>query len=95
MSVVKSLARLLAADGTLIGEGRAYIHLRREPADAQPVNGTVSLDWWDDAAPAPAALELADGPSLSLRVESDRLSGCVVGRILRYQTQWPGVAPRS
>jgi hypothetical protein len=32
-----------------------------------------------------------DGPRLLLRLESDRLSSCVVGRILRYQVDWPGV----
>jgi hypothetical protein len=29
---------------------------------------------------------------LPLRLESDRLSGCLVGRILRYQIDWPGQA---
>ena len=90
MAVVKSPARLLAADGTLIGEGRAYVHLRQDAASAQPVAGTISLDWWDDAAPAPAVVALAGGPSLPIQVESDKLSGCMVGRILRYQSVWPG-----
>ncbi len=91
MAVHKALARLRAADGSLIGEGRAYVHLRQPGGLAQPAQGTVSLDWWDDAAPAPARLDLVDGPTLEIRVESDRLSGCVVGRILRYQATWPGL----
>ncbi len=93
MAVVKSPARLLAADGSLIGEGRAYVHLPRDAAVAQPVTGTLSLDWWDDAARAPAVVALSDGPSLSIQVESDKLSGCVVGRILRYSCVWPGADP--
>lgn len=93
MPVHKAPARLIAADGTLIGEGRAFLHLRLGPGAPQPTQGTVSLDWWDDAAPAPARLALQGGPTLTLAVESDRLSGCVVGRILRYQTEWPGLPP--
>ena len=92
MSVFKAPARLLSADDTLIGEGRAYIHLRAPATHPQDVQGTVSLDWWDDAAAAPALLALASGPVLSLAVESDHLSGCVVGRILRYRTHWPGTS---
>lgn len=90
MAVRKSAARLEASDGALIGEGRAYLHLRLPAEQPQAVQGTVSLDWWDEAAPAPARLVLADGPALPLRVESDRLSGCMVGRIVRYQADWPG-----
>ena len=91
MTVRKSLARLLAADGTPIGEGRAYLHLRLPDAEPQSAQGTLSLDWWNDA-PSPQAptLELADGPKLLLRLESDRLSSCMVGRILRYHVDWPG-----
>jgi hypothetical protein len=93
VSVRKGLARLVAADGALIGEGRAYVHLREPDALRQSAQGTLSLDWWDDAlSTSDARLELIDGPTLALRLESDRLSGCLVGRILRYQTDWPGQA---
>jgi hypothetical protein len=34
---------------------------------------------------------LADGPTMAITVASDRLTGCMVGRILRYRTLWPGV----
>ena len=91
MSVHKGLARLLATDGAVIGEGRAYLHLHQPAAQAQPAQGTLSLDWWDDAGDTAAArLELIDGPTLQLRLQSDHLSGCVAGRILRYETDWPG-----
>ena len=95
MSVRKAAAELRASDGSLIGEGRAFLHLRLPEAQPQPIQGTLSLDWWDDAALAPATLVLADGPELTIDVDSDRLSGCVVGRILRYRTQWPGADPLS
>lgn len=91
MAVHRSQAQLLAPDGVVIGEGRAYLHLRQPEAQPQPAQGTLSLDWWDEAA-APARLRLANGPLLDLQVDSDHLSGCVVGRILRYQTTWPGTA---
>ena len=91
MSVHKSMARLLTSDGSVIGEGRAYVHLPRPASEAQPAQGTLSLDWWNDAAPA--RLALASGPMLELRVESDKLSGCIQGRVLRYTTDWPGVSP--
>ena len=91
MSVRKGLARLVASDGGLIGEGRAYVHLREPDVQPQVAQGTLSLDWWDDAlSTSEARLELVDGPTLALRLESDRLSGCLVGRILRYQVDWPG-----
>ena len=91
MAVFKSLARLVSADGALIGEGRAYIHLRQPAAQAQLAQGTVSLDWWaEDVATHGTSLELADGPRLDLKVQSDKLSECVVGRILRYSADWPG-----
>src|SRR5919201_1834614 len=48
MSVLKSPARLLAADGSPIGEGRAYLHLRLPEAQPQSATGTLSLDWWND-----------------------------------------------
>ncbi len=92
MSVHKAGARLEAEDGTVLGEGRAYIHLRQSEPTPQAAQGTLSLDWWEEAAPAPARLVLDSGPVLQLRVDSDRLSGCMVGRILRYQTDWPGLA---
>jgi hypothetical protein len=88
MAVKKSLARLLTADGSSIGEGRAYLHLRLPEAQAQPASGTLSLDWWTDAQPT--HLQLTDGPTLPLSVESDKLSACIDGRVLRYTTQWPG-----
>ena len=92
MSVRKGLARLLAADGVLIGEGRAFLHLRLPDAEAQAAQGTLSLDWWnDEPSPQGASLELIDGPTLPLRLDGDRLSGCMVGRILRYHVDWPGV----
>jgi hypothetical protein len=91
MTVHKTRARLLDADGTLIGEGRAYLHLRLPDAEPQTAQGTLSLDWWNDASSAgQARLELVDGPTLSLTLESDKLSGCINGRILRYKTTWPG-----
>jgi hypothetical protein len=93
MTVHKTTARLLAADGALIGEGRAYLHLRQPAAEAQPAQGTLSLDWWDDALSTEnASLALADGPTLSLSLQTDHLSGCLDGRILRYATTWPGLA---
>jgi hypothetical protein len=91
VSVRKGQARLLAANGALIGEGRAYVHLREPEGQSQSAQGTLSLDWWDDAlSTSDARLELIDGPTLPLRLESDRLSGCITGRILRYQLDWPG-----
>lgn len=93
MSVRKGPARLLAADGRSIGEGRAYLHLRRPEPEPQPAQGTLSLDWWDDAlSTRDARLELIDGPTLALKLASDRLSGCMEGRIIRYTTEWPGTS---
>ena len=93
MAVHKSAARLLAADGALIGEGRAYVHLRLPASQPQRAQGTLSLDWWDNTVQAEGArLELTDGPRLDLEVEADKLSACVVGRILRYSADWPGQA---
>jgi hypothetical protein len=93
MAVHKAAARLLAADGSLIGEGRAFLHLRLPAAQPQRAQGTLSLDWWDQEVQAAGArLELADGPSVALQVEADRLSECMVGRILRYSADWPGQA---
>jgi hypothetical protein len=91
MSVRKAPARLRAGDGSVVGEGRAYVHLREPETLPQPAQGTLSLDWWDESAPAPVEVELADGPVLAITVESDRLAGCMLGRILRYQLVWPGV----
>jgi hypothetical protein len=91
MSVRQGPARLLAADGRSIGEGRAYLHLRRPEPEPQAAQGTLSLDWWDDAlSTRDARLELIDGPTLALELASDRLSGCIAGRILRYTAAWPG-----
>jgi hypothetical protein len=90
MTVLKAGARLLGADGATLGEGRAYVHLRAERDVRQACQGTLSLDWWEPTGPAPATLVLENGPTLSIVVDSDRLSGCVVGRILRYQTTCPG-----
>ena len=93
MAVHKALARLRSASGAVIGEGRAYIHLRRPDAQAQAAQGTLSLDWWDEASSTQGArLELADGPTLPISVDSDHLRGCVTGRVLRYQTDWPGAS---
>jgi hypothetical protein len=90
---VKSAARLVDGAGTVVGEGRAYIHLQAPREQSQSAHGTISLDWWDDAADAPARIELAlIEDSLPIDVQSDRLSGCMVGRILRYQATWPGHA---
>jgi hypothetical protein len=90
--VHKSTARLLDAAGAVIGEGRAYVHLRLPSSQAQTVQGTLSLDWWaDDASLDAAHLALTDGPDLAMRVESNHLRECVVGRILRYSADWPGV----
>jgi len=91
MPVRKAPARLRASDGSVVGEGRAYVHLREPETQPQPAQGTLSLDWWDESAPAPVEVELADGPTLAITVASDRLTGCVVGRILRYQALWPGI----
>jgi hypothetical protein len=93
MAVKKSLARLLAADGAAIGEGRAYLHLRLPEAQAQTATGTLSLDWWTDAQPA--HLELSDGPTLALTLQSDKLSACIDGRVLRYTVEWPGGSTSS
>lgn len=94
MSVHKSAARLRSADGALIGEGRAYLHLARPAGEAQRAQGTLALDWWDDGHSArEARLELADGPTLDLDVQSDKLSGCIQGRVLRYTVAWPGSRP--
>ena len=91
MAVFKSAARLVGADGSLIGEGRAYLHLRQPATEAQATQGTLSLDWWtDDGATRDAHLELTDGPRLALNVQSDKLSECIEGRILRYSAEWPG-----
>ena len=91
MSVRKGPGRLLAVDGAPIGEGRAYLHLRLSETQRQLVQGTLSLDWWDDNWQGQhARLELADGPSLALDLQSDRISACINGRVLRYQTEWPG-----
>jgi hypothetical protein len=94
MSVRKSQARLLTAGGQLIGEGRAYLHLRQPDTEPQPAQGTLSLDWWNDVSDTEGQgnprLELHEGPLLTLQLESDRLSSCIAGRILRYQTEWPG-----
>jgi hypothetical protein len=91
LTVRKGLARLVASDGTPIGEGRAYLHLRLPDAEPQTAQGTLSLDWWsDEPSPTGASLQLVDGPSMILRLESDRLGGCIAGRILRYQVNWPG-----
>lgn len=93
MTVHKASARLLAADGREIGAGRAYIHLRQAAAEVQSAQGTLSLDWSDDDAPThELRLALEDGPLLALQVQSDKLSGCINGRVLRYTTRWPGVA---
>jgi hypothetical protein len=91
VSVRKGLARLVAADGQAIGEGRAYLHLRQPELEPQAAQGTLSLDWWDDAlSTRDARLELIGGPTLQLKLASDRLSGCMTGRIMRYTTDWPG-----
>jgi len=91
MGVRKAQARLLTADGRPMGEGRAYLHLRHPEPEAQRAQGTLSLDWWDEALSThDARLELIDGPTLALTLASDRLSGCMEGRILRYTTDWPG-----
>jgi hypothetical protein len=92
MAVKKGLARLLTADGSAIGEGRAYLHLRLPEAQAQPATGTLSLDWWTDAQPT--HLELSDGPTLALTLESDKLSACIQNRVLRYTVAWPGAPTR-
>ena len=93
MTVKKSSARLLAAGGALIGEGRAFIHLRQSMDLPQAAQGTLSLDWWDESSStADALLELTDGPRLEPRLDSDRLSSCMVGRILRFQVDWPGAS---
>jgi hypothetical protein len=82
---------LLTADGRSIGEGRAYLHLRLPEPQPQPAQGTLSLDWWDDAlSTRDARLELIDGPTLALKLASDRLGGCMEGRIIRYTTDWSG-----
>jgi hypothetical protein len=92
MSVHKSAGRLLARDGLVLGEGRAYLHLARPSSEAQSAEGTMSLDWWNDASLDDSPLlSLADGPTLELTVTANKLSGCIQGRVLRYTTQWPGI----
>ena len=67
MAVHKSLARLVDADGEVIGEGRAYLHLRLPKEEPQRASGTLSLDWWDESRTTSGArLDLVDGPRLSL-----------------------------
>jgi hypothetical protein len=74
-----------------MGEGRAYVHLRSPVEQRQVARGTLSLDWWHDGTTTDGAqLELVGGPTLILRLESDKLSTCVQGRILRYEADWPG-----
>ena len=91
MTVRKTQARLVDADGTLIGEGRAYVHLRLPDEEPQTAQGTLSLDWWNDVSSGGhPRLELVDGPTLSMTLESDKLSSCISGRILRYTIRWPG-----
>ena len=90
MTVVKSTARLLLADDRVVGEGRAYVHLRESRTSAQACQGTLALEWWDDTATAPVAVLLDNGTRVPISVHSDRLSGCLAGRILRYQARWPG-----
>jgi hypothetical protein len=91
MAVWKGTAQLVGADGAVIGAGRAYLHLRQPEPVPQRVQGTLSLDWWEPApVAAGAALALEDGPRLPLTLESDQLSGCIQGRVLRYTTDWPG-----
>jgi hypothetical protein len=91
MSVRKTLARLLASDGSVIGEGRAYVHLRLPDSEPQAAQGTLSLDWWDaDQSAEDAQLELVDGLVLKLDLDSDKISACINGRVLRYRTRWPG-----
>jgi hypothetical protein len=93
MAVFTSEARLLDAAGQVIGEGRAYIHLRQDASRPQAVQGTMSLRRWEPDAPAPAAIALADGRRLPIRVEADALSACLgTSRILRYKAQWPPMA---
>jgi hypothetical protein len=93
MTVHKATARLLAVDGEVIGEGRAYLHLRVSEALPQEVQGTLSLDWWSPEWSGPdAQLELSDGPTLVLRLQSDKISACIDGRVLRYRATWPGTA---
>ena len=97
MAVHKALARLVDSARRTVGEGRAYLHLRQAADQRQEVQGTLSLDWWDDDAVAPLSIEMdepAGTVALPLLVERDTLSGCVVGRILRYQTTWPGQPAR-
>ena len=95
MPVVKQAAQLKSESGALMGEGRAYVHVRGSLADAQPAVGTLSLDWWDDEQGTPSVMALEDGLSLPIEISSDRLSACIVGRILRYKTNWPGEAATS
>jgi hypothetical protein len=91
MAVHKALGRLVGADGQALGEGRAYVHLRLPAEQTQRAQGTLSLDWWDENGTFDSPrLELQDGPVLQLEVVSNKLSECVVGRILRYWAEWPG-----
>ena len=92
MSVHKALARLVSDDGALIGEGRAYLHLRLSETENQRVQGTLSLDCLDaDWMGQSARLELVDGPTLILHLQSDKISACINGRVLRYEALWPGL----
>lgn len=94
VSVHKGLGRLVSVDGVCIGEGRAYLHLRMPETQRQLVQGTLSLDWWDnDWQGRDARLELVDGPVLALELQTDKISACINGRVLRYQSVWPGVGP--
>ena len=44
------------------------MHLRRPELEAQPVQGTLSLDWWDDAlSNRDARLELIDAEAAAGR----------------------------
>ena len=98
MAVFKGTGRLLDGHGAAIGAGRAYIHLRQPAELAQRAQGTLSLDWWNTdvgVVTEGVRLDLDNGPGLSLEVESDKLSECIAGRVLRYSTNWPGSADRS
>jgi hypothetical protein len=89
MAVFKSEAEVVTQKGDSVGAGTAYLHLPRGMEREQDGGGTISLKTWSPSEDAPAALRLADGRRLEIRVSRDALSECSRNRVLRFQAHWP------